>query len=574
MAKKGRAAPGRISTARKALKDSRRLSGGILRDAKRLKDTEKKLLESEREKKAILDSLSELVIYLDMDFRTMWANRSAKKAARPLSRKLVGRKCYEVWGRRKSPCPGCPVKKAFRTGKPEQAEIGTPDGRVWSIRGNPVRGKGKIIGAVEIIDEITKKKEADKALKESEEKLSTMIKKSPIPTAIGGSDGSIISFNEALERLIGYRQSEIKNVREWSRKLYPDRKYRESVERNIKQALAGKRQECSVFNVTCKDGSTKTIEFHTSFFSEGLIIQMVDVTEKKGAEKRLKESEEKWRSLTENVPSILFATDRKGRITFINRTVSGFSVDKVIGKSIYDYINPEYHGKVKKAMKSVLETGKPESYENLASGPHGEDRWYSTTISPLMRGGKRVGIVQIATDITGRKKAEKIIRESEERHKSILDGANDGVLVADVRTRKFVFANPRICEMTGYPIKELMSMNVGMIHPKKDVARIGRIFRKQIKGEIGMARDLPVLRKDGKIIYCDINSKLVEINDRDCLVGFFRDITDKKKSDEELRKRTEELERFNRLAVGRELKMMELKKKVKELESRLDGKGK
>jgi len=149
------------------------------------------------------------------------------------------------------------------------------------------------------IRDITEKKKAEEALRASEEKLSTVLKKSPIPTAVGGFDGSIISFNEALEELIGYKQSEIKDTRDWSEKLYPDKKYREFVDKNIKQALDGKEQDCVQFAVTCKDGSEKIVEFHTSFFGEGLVIQMVDLTEKKNAEEKLKESDRKYKCLFE-----------------------------------------------------------------------------------------------------------------------------------------------------------------------------------------------------------------------------------------------------------------------------------
>ena len=131
----------------------------------------------------------------------------------------------------------------------------------------------------------------------SEEQLSEAISQSLISTAIGGSDGSIISFNEALEELIGYRSSEINDVIDWSNKLYPDKEYRDFVSNNIQKALRGEKQDCTEFTITHKDGSIRTIDFYTSFFKDGLIIQMVDITKRKHAEDALKESEEKYRTL-------------------------------------------------------------------------------------------------------------------------------------------------------------------------------------------------------------------------------------------------------------------------------------
>jgi len=171
--------------------------------------------------------------------------------------------------------------------------------------------------------------------KKAEEKLSTIISKSPIPTAVGGSNGSIVAFNEALENLIGYKKSEISDTTNWMNKLYPNKKYREFVQKNIKQALDGRKQECAEFTITCKDGSTKVVDFHTSFFKDGLVIQMVDITDRKQAEEALKESEEKYRNIVETAPDAIMAMDLKGVITSCNQAaldMVGYSRDEYVGK--------------------------------------------------------------------------------------------------------------------------------------------------------------------------------------------------------------------------------------------------
>ena len=98
-------------------------------------------------------------------------------------------------------------------------------------------------------------------------------------------------FNKALEELIGYRGAEITDVADWANKLYPDEEYREFVQKNIQQALRGEKQGCTEFMITCKDGSTRMVDFHTSFFKDGLIIQMVDITERKRMEEELQKME-------------------------------------------------------------------------------------------------------------------------------------------------------------------------------------------------------------------------------------------------------------------------------------------
>jgi len=174
-------------------------------------------------------------------------------------------------------------------------------------------------------------------LKLKEEQLSALINHSLIPTAIGGSNGSIISFNEALEELIGYRKSEISDVIDWSNKLYPDKEYRDFVSNNIQMALRGEKQDCTEFTITRKDGSIRTADFYTSFFKDGLIIQMVDITESKLMEDELKQSKDKFsKAFYSNAALMAISTLEKGRFLEVNdmflKTLE-FTRDEVIGKS-------------------------------------------------------------------------------------------------------------------------------------------------------------------------------------------------------------------------------------------------
>jgi PAS domain S-box-containing protein len=124
--------------------------------------------------------------------------------------------------------------------------------------------------------------------------------------------------------------------------------------------------------------------------------------------------------------------------------------------------------------------------------------------------------------------------QSEDKFGAIFEGTNDGILVADAKTRKFILANSRICEITGYSQEELLKLSVNSIHPKKDLPRVISEFTKLLQRKIITAKDIPVLRKNKGVVYCDINSKVVKIGGRECQVGFFRDITESRKSEERL----------------------------------------
>jgi len=98
------------------------------------------------------------------------------------------------------------------------------------------------------------------------------------------------------------------------------------------------------------------------------------------------------------------------------------------------------------------------------------------------------------------------LRESEERLKGIFEGASDGILGADLKTQRLVYANPRCCELIGYPIEELLKLGVTNIHPKKDLPFVLDQFRKQAKGKITLARDMSTLRLKPDLISSELRT--------------------------------------------------------------------
>lgn len=140
----------------------------LVNDITARKLAEEALKVSEAEKSLILNSTIDLVVYHDTDMKTVWGNRKALDSAGLQQEELVGRYCWEIWHQRSEACEGCPVILARDTGKPQEGEIRTPDGRSWYIRGFPVKDDdGRIKGVVEFCLEITARKRAEYALLES-----------------------------------------------------------------------------------------------------------------------------------------------------------------------------------------------------------------------------------------------------------------------------------------------------------------------------------------------------------------------------------------------------------------------
>ncbi len=148
---------------------------------------------------------------------------------------------------------------------------------------------------------------------------------------------------------------------------------------------------------------------------DGVAITASNVTERRRSEEALRDSEERWRSLVENVPGYLLLIDPDGRIVSANRPFTGQELTDILGRSALDFVQPEYRERAQQASRAVLERGEAVEYEVEMATPDGLIGFWANKGGPLYRDGRISGMILLATDITGRKRTEAALTRSEEQ---------------------------------------------------------------------------------------------------------------------------------------------------------------
>ncbi len=257
----------------------------------------------------------------------------------------------------------------------------------------------------------------------------------------------------------------------------------------------------------------------------------------KAAKTVAREKEDFLNSLINAIPIPVFYKDKAGKYLGCNEafeTFFGMKQDQLVGKSVFD-INPRELAEVYHAKDTDLfRHGGIQHYEARARNASGQmrDVVFFKSLYPN-KNGQNQGLIGALLDETDRKRAGLALEESERKFRAIFDNAMDGILVGDTATKKFVMANGKICQMLGYSPEELLKLSVKDIHPKKELSNIIDIFERQAKEEFRVAENLPVKRKNKTVFYADISSSPMTIGEDTFLLGIFRDITERKKANED-----------------------------------------
>ncbi|MHC4662673.1 MAG: sensor histidine kinase [Planctomycetota bacterium] len=381
--------------------------------------------------------------------------------------------------------------------------------------------------------EITERKRVEEELL----KFKTISDKASYGSAIADMDGNLLYVNETFALMHGYEQEELagehlsifhsaaqmQKVRELFTTLINEGSY--SAEEVWHVDRDGNEIPTLMNAVVIMDDRAKPLYLSAT---------AIEITEHKRAERELKKSQQELKSITSASMDFIAKVDLDFKIQFANRTRPDLIKEKVIGTSVFDFIFEDDRPLAKAVLEDVKNTGTPSRYETRFLCKEGDLTYYESIVSPIGQRGNITGLTIITRDITERKKAEETLSKSEKMLRTIFDNATDGIVLADIETQMFFSCNRALCGMLGYTEDELKQLGVQNIHPKEDLPYVKEQFEKQARGEIIIAKDIPVLRKDGSVFYTEINSSPILLGNKSYLLGLFRDITERRQAEEEV----------------------------------------
>ncbi len=367
--------------------------------------------------------------------------------------------------------------------------------------------KHRSAGAIFASRVIDERKHTAEALKVNEERLRLITDNMADVVARLDADMNFIYISPSAATRYGFAVNELlgKSALQW---LYPD-----DVEIMVKESQRARKEHSTGISIEHRqlspDGSYRWVESKIQLLydsrgdSAGSIINIRDIDDRKKAEEALTESEEKFRSIVENSLAGIFKVDDSFHFVYANAEccqILGYPIDKLIGMNFQEALSEESRALVadryvRRQRGEIL----PPRYEIKVKRGDGELRDVEMIVSVVKDSAGIPSTMGQIVDITERKQSEGVLRESEEKFRSIVENSLAGIFKVD-DSFHFVYANAECCQILGYPIDKLIGMNFQEALSEESRALVADRYVRRQRGEILPPRyEIKVKRGDGEL---------------------------------------------------------------------------
>ncbi|MCD6523102.1 MAG: PAS domain S-box protein [Candidatus Diapherotrites archaeon] len=412
----------------------------------------------------------------------------------------------------------------------------------------------------------------EEELRTSEEKYRFLVENSTDTIFTIGLDAKFSFINKHGIRTSGFSEDEL--VGKPFTKIIPkkDRKKAMGIFRQVMQGKTIRNVELPVLH---KNGEVVIMEFRAKpIYKEGKSIGGIgvgrDITERKKMEKQLRETTERLKKILMDSTVSIIIVDKKGHIEIFNKgaqKLTGYSQTDVVGKPV-DIL---FSGEDKKVIVELLKTkARAKGIEAVFRKKNGKTVPVALSISNLYGNQKNPsGAIIIAIDVSKIERIKQELVRERDFAKKIIETSPSLIVVLDKRGRILLlnkWAEKILkCDREKYIGKSWFTHFLR----KEDIIPLKKYFKELLKGNVKHRHRSRVVTTDGKTRTIEWDNAIIydEKGDIEMIISIGRDITEQLRLEEELKKRLKELETFKKFAVGRELRIIELKNRIKQLEA-------
>ncbi|QYO65227.1 PAS domain S-box protein [Leptolyngbya sp. 7M] len=330
---------------------------------------------------------------------------------------------------------------------------------------------GEVLYREGIMLDITERKNAVEAVKQSEERFRNLFENASDVIYVHDFTGKYISLNKAAETVFGYSREEALNL-DISKVVVPE--HLELAREKMTAKLKGEAAQ-TAYELDCikKDGSRITLEINsTVIYKDGqpVAVQGIarDITERKHAEEIIRESENRYRDLFENANDLIYTHDLKGNFTSLNRAgerITGYTREEALRMNIFQVVAPDSINAARQMTLQKLRDNNPTTYEISIIARDGREVLLELSTRLIFEKGVPVGVQGIGRDITERRRASEALKDSEQRYRQLGEGISHQVWTAD-RSGNLDYVNAKMLEYFKKPSDQLVGTGwQRFIHP-------------------------------------------------------------------------------------------------------------
>ncbi|MFX0176750.1 MAG: PAS domain S-box protein [Candidatus Hodarchaeota archaeon] len=538
----------------------------------------------------VIDNIPHLIYWKDTDLNYLGCNRNyALENNIEDPNFIVGKKDIEMpWLKGNV---NLIQEKEFRVIRKDKAEnvielLNLFDGKEswFEINRIPLHSvKGDVVAVLVIYNNITERKIAEKKIKESEKKYRSILESIREGYFEVDLEGNFIFFNDSLSEITGYPKNELlgKNYTEMTDKENKQRIYQ--LYSDVYKT--GESQSSIQFEFYKKNGikviaeSSVNLKYDTQGKKIGFFGIVRDITEKFNLEEKLKESEEKYRLISENAYDLISILNQELKFEYINENplliTLGYTKDEIIGKSVLNFVHPDDKKIAIKSLIGGLEKGEG-VLELRIQHKNGQDIWIEVKGKTFLDKDGKVKGITIGRDITKRKEIEqqileseeklrvlnrelenlvlertKELKESEERYRHLYNDSPYSIALLNLEG-EIIDINSTTTTLFGYDKEDLIGKNyqdLFSLYPEATKAALREIpdllSRKPQMEPVVKPQIIKIYNKEGKSLWVESQISTIKLGKENIIQLITQDVTEKKHAEEKLKESEQILRQQN-----------------------------